>query len=122
MRSVVRRSLADAQLPGLSDDGRFGHAYDAARTLAVIVVRASGYRIKTEGGGHYNTFLALKVADPAFAPMAVYLDACRRKRNDFLYEQANVVSSSESEDILVKTTRLAIDVDTWMRKNHPELL
>jgi len=40
------------------------------RLLANIIVRASGYRVKSDGGGHYNTFLALKTADPIFAKKA----------------------------------------------------
>jgi hypothetical protein len=122
LRAVVSRNLADAQIKRLSDDGRFGHAYDAARTLATIVVRASGYRVKSDGGGHYNTFLALKTADPAFAKKAVYFDACRRKRNNFLYEQANIVSNTEAEELLSHATGLSLEVDAWLKKRHPNLI
>jgi hypothetical protein len=41
-------------------------AYDAARTLSLMIVRAEGYRPRS-AGGHYNTFLALEAADPSFA-------------------------------------------------------
>jgi hypothetical protein len=122
LRAVVHRNLADAQLKGLSNDGRFGHAYDAARTLATIVVRASGYRVKLEGGGHYNTFQALKAADSSFSKIATFLDVCRRKRNDFLYEQANVVTSTEAEDFLIQANAFALEVEAWLRKQHPGLL
>jgi hypothetical protein len=121
LRAVVHRNLADAQIRKLSDDGRFGHAYDAARILALIMVRASGYRVKSEGGGHYNTFLALKAADPAFSKKAVYLDACRRKPNNFLYEQANVFSNTEAEELLFHATGLSLEVDAWLKKHHPNL-
>lgn len=122
LRAVVHRNLADAQIRKLSDEGRFGHAYDAARILANIIVRASGYRVKSEGGGHYNTFLALKTADPAFAKKAVYFDACRRKRNNFLYEQANVVTNTEAEELLVHATGFSVEVDAWLKKHYPHLL
>jgi hypothetical protein len=122
LRAVVHRNLADAQIRKLSDEGRFGHAYDAARILANIIVRASGYRVKSEGGGHYNTFLALKTADPAFAKKAVYFDACRRKRNNFLYEQANVVTNTEAEELLVHATGFSVEVDAWLKKHYPNLL
>jgi hypothetical protein len=122
LRAVVRRNLSDAQIRKLSDDGRFGHAYDAARILANIIVRASGYRVKGDGGGHYNTFLALKAAEPAFAKKAVYFDACRRKRNSFLYEQANVVSHTEAEELLWHSSGFSLDVDAWPKKQHPDLM
>ncbi len=122
LRAVVHRNLADAQIRKLSDDGRFGHAYDAARILANIIVRASGYRIKSDGGGHYNTFLALKTASPAFAKKAVYFDACRRKRNSCLYEQANVVTNTEAEELLIHATGFSLEVEAWLKKNHPNLV
>ena len=66
LRSIVARSLADVSAAGLSADSRFIMAYDAARTLSLMIVRASGYRPRVVGG-HYNTFVALEAADPAFA-------------------------------------------------------
>ena len=44
LRSIVARSLKDVKLAGLSADARFIMAYDAARTLSLIIVRAAGYR------------------------------------------------------------------------------
>ena len=66
LRSIVTRSLTDVAAPGLSADTRFVLAYDAARTLSLIVVRAEGYRPRAVGG-HYNTFLALEAAEAVFA-------------------------------------------------------
>lgn len=43
LRSIVDRSLADVNILGLSADARFIMAYDATRTLSLIVLRASGY-------------------------------------------------------------------------------
>jgi hypothetical protein len=122
LRAVVQRNLADAQIRKLSDDGRFGHAYDAARILANIIVRAKGHRVKSEGGGHYNTFLALKAADAGFAKKAIYFDSCRRKRNNFLYEQANVVSNTEAEQLLMQVTGFSLEVDAWLKKHYPNLI
>jgi hypothetical protein len=54
----LARSLKDVESPGLSADARFIMAYDAARTLSLLVVRAAGSRPRTVGA-HYHTFLAL---------------------------------------------------------------
>jgi hypothetical protein len=67
LRSIVRRSFNDVAATGLSTDARFIMAYDAARTLSLMVVRAAGYRPKTVGG-HYNTFLALEPNRRAIEP------------------------------------------------------
>jgi hypothetical protein len=81
LRSIVSRSLKDVTAPGLSADTRFVLAYDAARTLSLIIVRAAGYRPRAVAG-HYNTFLALGEADPAFNKLSAYFDGCRMKRNN----------------------------------------
>ena len=44
LRSIVTRSLRDVAAVGLSADARFIMAYDAARTLSLMIVRAAGYR------------------------------------------------------------------------------
>src|SRR6266478_3567876 len=85
LRSIVARSLTDVAATGLSADSRFIMAYDAARTLSLMIVRASGYRPRTVGG-HYNTFLALEAADSAFAALSAYFDGCRIKRNASEYD------------------------------------
>lgn len=74
LRSIVARSLKDVTSAGLSADYRFVMAYDAARTLSLLVVRACGYRPRTIGG-HYNTFL--EAADPTFAQLSALFDSTR---------------------------------------------
>src|SRR2546425_4877748 len=100
-RELAARALVDATLDApLSDDGRFDRAYDAARALATMVVRASGYRVRGSGGAHYSTFLALEAADPAlFTHPAAYFNLCREKRNELSYVRPGVVSRSEVEEI-----------------------
>ena len=74
LRSIVKRSINDAHVAGLSSDTRFVLAYDAARTLSLIIVRAEGYRPRSIGA-HYNTFLALAATDAAFHEMSAYVDS-----------------------------------------------
>ena len=50
---VVDRDISDAQAAGLSADGRFQHAYDAALQLCMIALLASGYRVR-KGQGHHQ--------------------------------------------------------------------
>src|SRR5580658_3457536 len=110
LRSIVTRSLKDVTAPGLSADTRFVLAYDAARTLSLIVVRAEGYRPRS-GGAHYNTFLSLGAADPAFDALSAYFDGCRMKRNDCEYDFAGGVSDTEAEGLLTTVKQFALDVE-----------
>ena len=120
LRSIVSRSLKDVTAPGLSADARFIMAYDAARTLSLIVVRASGYRPKSVGA-HYNTFVALEAADPAFAKLSAYFDGCRIKRNRSEYDFAGGVTETDAEALLVAVRQFATEVEVWVKSRHPHL-
>jgi hypothetical protein len=120
LRSIVTRSLKDVTATGLSADARFIMAYDAARTLSLIVVRAEGYRPKSVGG-HFNTFLALEAADPAFASLSTYFDGCRMKRNDCEYDFAGGVSDTDANGLLKTVQQFAVDAESWVKARHPNL-
>jgi hypothetical protein len=121
LRSLVARSLKDVAATGLSTDMRFILAYDAARTLSLMIVRAAGYRPKTVGG-HYNTFLALEAADPVFARLSAYFDGCRIKRNASEYDFAGGVSDTDADGLLNAVKQFAGDAEAWIKANHPTLI
>jgi ketosteroid isomerase-like protein len=120
LRSIVARSLKDVTAPGLSADARFIVAYDAARTLSLMIVRASGYRPRA-AGGHYNTFLALEAADAKFAQLSAYFDGCRIKRNASEYDFAGGVTDTDADGLLQTVRQFAADAEVWIKTNHPSL-
>lgn len=120
LRSIVARRLKDVTAAGLSADARFTMAYDAARTLSLLIVRASGYRPRTVGG-HYNTFLALEAADQAFASLSAYFDGCRIKRNNCEYDFAGGVSDTDAGELLKEVRAFAVDSETWIKTHFPHL-
>ena len=121
LRSIVTRSLKDVTASGLSADTCFVLAYDASRTLALIVVRAEGYRPRSIGG-HYNTFLALGAADPAFHELSAYFDGCRMKRNNCEYDFAGGISDTDVDSLLETVQQFATDVETWITARHQHLI
>lgn len=62
LREMVALNLKDAQVKAISAQGRYEFAYNAARLLATIVIRACGYRVTSRSGHHYYTFQALAAA------------------------------------------------------------
>ncbi len=120
LRTIVARSLKDMESPGLSTDARVVMAYDAARTLSLLIVRAAGYRPRTVGGP-YNTLLAQEVADPAFANLSAYFDGCRMKRNSCEYDFAGGVSDTDAAGLLKEVRRFAVDAEDWIAARYPQL-
>lgn len=123
LQALAARNLADAALPNLSPDGKFSLAYNAARTLATIAIRASGYRVKAMGGAHHNTFLALEAAmGLSVASMAAYFDSCRTKRNELSYDAANVVGACDAEELRKKTETFRRTLTRWLAEHHSSLV
>jgi hypothetical protein len=120
-RRAAERSLADAGLAGLSPEGRFQLAYDAALALATLAVLASGHRVKSRVGHHQVTIEAAGVAlGKESVDLIRYLDVCRRTRNVISYE-GDEVSEEQANELLREATRFAGLVDAWLAKHHPEL-
>jgi hypothetical protein len=121
LRSLVARNLSDAAAAGLSEDGRYDFAYNAFRTLAVMVVRASGYRVKAMAGSHKCTFEALETADVMFARQAGIGDAARAKRNHSSYDAIGLVSDAEANDLINEANEFRKKVEAWLAANYPSL-
>ena len=122
LRRAVKRDLQDAAIEGLSDDNRFGMAYEAALLVAKMAVAAAGYRIKGLGA-HQTTFVARKLAlGVEMTQTASYLDRCRRMRNELSYDTAGVVTDDEAAELLKEARKLKDTVEHWINENHPGLV
>jgi uncharacterized protein (UPF0332 family) len=122
IRAVIRRDLEDASLKGLSADRRFATAYNAALQATKMAVACAGYRVTTGAGHHRISLQAMKIAlgKPVDA-FSDYLDRCRRKRNVIDYDNAQVATETEAEEILTKTKQFVELVEEWISRNHPAL-
>ena len=54
---VVDRELADAGVAGLSDEGRFTHAYDAGLLLCKLALHVSGFELQKRAKGHHSQWI-----------------------------------------------------------------
>ena len=118
---LADRGIADAQVPGVSADGRFMMAYDAALSLAGIPLHCAGFR--TDGPRHHQTtFAALPIVMGAeMSEAASYFDACRAKRNTSAYDRGGRTSDSEVEELVGEALAFRERVLAWLRANHPAL-
>lgn len=97
---IAERDLAQAQLPSLHLDTRFALAYNAGLQLATAVLRLHGIRVRS-AAFHRQTFVELRTQLPVDKQnLADFLDRARRKRNTAAYEQVNVVSEAEVNDLI----------------------
>lgn len=111
--AVVRRlldaaalSLRDAQLDGLSPEGRFDLAYKAIMQTANAALQANGYRTLTSKPGHHQTMVqSLARTIGLEYPNVILLDKLRKQRNDIDYT-GEVVSKELSQTCLREASTL----------------
>jgi hypothetical protein len=121
---VVDRELADASVAGLSDDGRFTHAYDAALLLCKLALHASGFEVQKRAPGHHALWinsLEFTLGNSYIATLR-HLSTCSTLRHASLYDHAGVVQKQDAADLLAAAQKLRTDVLNWLRSQHPGLL
>ncbi len=125
LRAKIDRKLSNARLAkegGLTADECFSIAYDAARLVSVLAVRAAGYRV-LQLGAHYSTFIALGAAmGDAVEEIVIYLDACRLRRNTEEYGRGRGdITARDASDLLAEAEKLREIVEVWIAAKHPDL-
>lgn len=120
LRTLVARDLADASIEALSDDRRFATAYNAALQISKIIIAVSGYRLSRGQSSHYNSFETVKTAirDQEIYTLWDYFDTCRRKRNHIDYDGSDVVTNTETIEIIKNTTRYLEIAEKWITAEH----
>lgn len=119
--AIVRRDIEDACSRDLSDDWRFGIAYNAALKLCAIMMYAEGYRPE-KNLAHYRTLQAFPlIIGIARKDDAAYLDACRIKRNTVEYDLVGGATAADADELIEFTKELEIEVFAWLKETHPDL-
>ena len=119
--AIVDRDLADAASCELSNDWRFGIAYNAALKLCTMMLYAAGY-MPEKNLAHYRTLLSLEFTlGPHRKDDAVYLDSCRTKRNHVEYDYVDGASAAEAQELLDFSKELRAEVVAALRKKYPTL-
>jgi hypothetical protein len=88
--AIADRDLEDAS-QDISDDWKFGIAYNAALKLCTVLLYCEGYRPE-KNLAHYRTLQAITlILGPERQGDADYLDQCRAKRNITEYDSVGQI-------------------------------
>lgn len=107
MLAMARTRLADAHLSGLSMDGRFIGAYNAAHAAALAALRWHGYR----SDNRYAVFQCLAHTLNWPAPRWRVLDMAHQKRNLAEYEGYLEIEESAIAELCELVTELIADAE-----------
>lgn len=120
--AIVDRDLKDVSVAAVSQDRRFEAAFNAARTAAIIALRASGYRTSAQTGHHLKSIESLEFTIKADEKLIQRMKVLSKKRNATSYDAAGNVSNQELELAIRTASELLTGVLLWLQKTHPELL
>ena len=119
--AIADRDISDATAGGLSNDWKFGIAYNAALKLCTMMLYDAGF-MPEKTLAHYRTLLSIEYTlGPERKSDAVYLDVCRAKRNHVEYDYVDGASAAEAEELLVFAKELRRDVVGRLRVKYPML-
>jgi hypothetical protein len=120
---IARREIGDGSVEGLSPDGRFTHAYNAARILCEVALNAEGYNVPKGSREHERTIESLRFTLGGDLGVQVdYFDRCRRQRHQSLYERSGVSREKDANDLLDAARKLDVAVREWLNRQHPDLV
>jgi hypothetical protein len=118
---IIDRDLKDAE-GGISEDWRFGIAYNAALKLCTILLYGEGYRPE-KNLQHYRTLQALPlILGKDRKADAEYLETCRSKRNIVEYDYVGAATDRDVIELIEFVRELKSSVTTWLKEHHPELI
>lgn len=119
---AAQASLADAQLPNLSTEGRFDMAYKAIMQAANAALQANGFRTLTSRPGHHQTMIqTLPSTIGLDSATMVLLDQMRKQRNVIDYS-GDLVSESLAAEAVKQASALLALVRAWIQEHKPLLL
>lgn len=119
---IIDRDIKDAKQENISNDWRFGIAYNAGLKLCTVLLYAVGFRPE-KSLAHYRTIQSLPlILGQSKKADAKYLDHCRLLRNRVEYDKAGGVAVSDVEELISFIEELRSEVHQWLAKNFRELL
>ncbi len=120
--AAAHRNIEDARLPALSAENRFDAAYKAIMQASMVALNANGYRTLTSKPGHHQTAIqTLPLAVELPQPTVILLDALRKQRNLSDYS-GDLIPDSAANECLTSARDLLAHVQSWLRRERPDLL
>jgi hypothetical protein len=116
MVAMARTHLADAQLAGVSREGRFLSAYNAAHAASLAALRWHGYR----SDKRFMVFQCLPHTLEWPASRWRVLDAAHQKRNLAEYEGKLDIEESGIAELCALTEELIADVARLVQRPTPK--
>jgi len=117
--SLAEGHLADTHVEGLRSDSVLIHAYEAARTLALVALRSCGYRPRSGSAAHVVTIDSLLHSVGVERNFIAQLHTLRNKRHRNIYDAAGATTRHDADEAVTCAENLKQTVLNWLgAQNH----
>jgi uncharacterized protein (UPF0332 family) len=91
-------------------------AYESVLRAINNLMNSLGYR--AIGGEHHKNAFEFMKETNINSELVSYFDRVRRRRNDFVYQDVEVVSKEEAEQIIAKAEEFVQEIRTFVQKKR----
>lgn len=118
----ISQRINDAAARTVSLDSTFDIGYEGVLQIALVALRAEGYRVRNVPGHQQTAIQSLTLTLGISAPEMLVFDVYRRNRSKSLYGAGHEPTEAEVRDFIKSATALHATLMNWLKAKHPELL
>lgn len=123
MWTKATRTYRTSGVPGLEDDldARFSLLYQSALQGATAVVRAAGYRVRSDHNHQITFFSVAALGAGDLSDAARDLNIIRQQRHAAVYDWETTTDPEQLADLQRATARLLREAFVWLSTRRPSL-
>ena len=118
----IHQRLADAAARTVSLDSTFDIAYEGVLQIALVALRAEGYRVRNVPGHQQTAIQSLTISLGISGAEMFVFDVYRRNRSKSLYGAGHEPTEAEVRDFIKSALALQARLMDWLKAAHPEFL
>ena len=118
----INQRITDAAKRAVGLDSTFDIAYEGVLQIAMVALRAEGYRVKTTPGHQQIAIQSLPLTLELPKDETYVFDVFRRKRSQSIYGAEYDPSEAEVVALIEAAQKLQARLLDWLAEQHPTLV
>lgn len=114
----AERFLKDASVTSVSDNSRFILAYQSIHSIAVMALRACGFKLRGTQNSHVRVIASLQFTLCIEPERIQYLQLLREKRNEEQYDGGTEMTEIILDETIKQAEELLDIAKQWLKEKH----
>ena len=118
----INQRITDAAKRSVGLDSTFDIAYEGVLQIAIVALRAEGFRVRATSGHQQIAIQSLPLTLELAADETYVFDVFRRQRSQSIYGAEHDPTEAEVAALVEAAQKLQAQLLVWLAGQHPELL